>query len=82
MNWRDLAGCVGVDPELFFPAGDTGPALLQLEVAKGYCRHCKVAEICLGWAIGSGQEAGVWGGLSEEERRALKRRNAPSRRAG
>jgi WhiB family redox-sensing transcriptional regulator len=82
MNWRDRAACVGVDPELFFPTGDSGPALVQLVEAKSYCRRCEVAEPCLRWAIDSGQDTGVWGGTSEEERRTLRRRNAPSRRAG
>jgi WhiB family redox-sensing transcriptional regulator len=81
MTWRDRAACLGEDPELFFPDGITRPALLQTERAKAVCRRCKVTEACLKWAIESGQEAGVWGGLSEEERRALKRRNAASRRA-
>jgi WhiB family redox-sensing transcriptional regulator len=82
MNWRDRAACVGVDPELFFPTGDSGPAFVQLEEAKSYCRRCEVAEPCLRWAIDSGQDSGVWGGMSEEERRTFRRRNAPSRRAG
>lgn len=76
------AACLGEDPELFFPEGNTGRALLQLEAAKAVCRRCEVAQSCLTWAIDSGQEAGVWGGLSEEERRALESGNAPVRRAG
>ena len=43
--------------------------------AKAVCRRCSVTESCLQWAIESGQDAGVWGGMSEDERRALKRRN-------
>jgi WhiB family redox-sensing transcriptional regulator len=81
MTWRDRAACLGEDPELFFPDGNTRPALVQAEEAKAVCRRCEVTATCLKWALESGQEAGVWGGLSEEERRALKRRNAPSRRA-
>jgi len=46
------------------------------------CRHCEVAQTCLSWAIDSRQDAGVWGGLSEDERHALKRRNARAHRAG
>jgi len=74
MDWRHRAACRDEDPELFFPIGNTGPALLQIEEAKQVCRHCEVVEDCLSWALESGQDAGVWGGLSEDERRALKRR--------
>lgn len=81
MNWRNRAACLGSDPELFFPVGDTGPALLQIEEAKAVCGRCEVVETCLRWAMDSGQEAGVWGGLSEGERRVLKRR-ARVRRVG
>ncbi|MCW2879904.1 WhiB family transcriptional regulator [Sphaerisporangium sp. NPDC049002] len=83
MDWRHRAACRDVDPELFFPIGNTGPALMQIEEAKQVCRACPVSEPCLKWAIESGQDAGVWGGLSEDERRALKRRTARARaRAG
>jgi Transcription factor WhiB. len=82
VTWRDRAACLGEDPELFFPDGNTGPALLQLEAAKAVCRRCEVVEACLRFAIESGQDAGVWGGLSEDERRALNSRNARVRRAG
>ena len=81
MTWRDRAACRGQDPELFFPDGNTSPALLQTEQAKAVCCRCEVAEACLKWAIETGQGTGVWGGRSEGERRALKRRNGPLRRA-
>jgi len=82
ITWRNLAACLDENPELFFPIGNTGPALLQIENAKAVCRRCEVVATCLSWAITSGQDAGVWGGLSEDERRALKRRNARARRVG
>jgi WhiB family redox-sensing transcriptional regulator len=74
MDWRHDAACRDVDPELFFPIGNTGPALLQIDEAKQVCRRCPAIEGCLQWALESGQDAGVWGGMSEDERRALKRR--------
>jgi Transcription factor WhiB. len=74
MNWRNRAACLGEDPELFFPDGNTAIALRQIEEAKAVCRRCEVVETCLKWAIESGQDAGVWGGLSEVERLALNRR--------
>ena len=74
MDWRHHAACREVDPELFFPIGNTGPALLQIDEAKQVCGRCSVQEPCLQWAVDSGQDAGVWGGLSEDERRAYKRR--------
>jgi WhiB family redox-sensing transcriptional regulator len=79
MDWRHEAACRHEDPELFFPIGETGPALLQIEQAKAVCRTCPVSEACLSWALESGQEAGVWGGLSEEERRLLRRRTLRAR---
>jgi len=75
MDWRHLAACRDEDPELFFPIGTTGPAVRQVEEAKAVCRRCDVIDDCLSWALESGQDAGVWGGLAEEERFALKRRN-------
>jgi WhiB family redox-sensing transcriptional regulator len=81
MTWRNRSACLDEDPELFFPIGNTGPALLQEEEAKVICRPCEVLETCLQWANEFGRDAGVWGGLSEDERRALKRREARVRRA-
>src|SRR6187402_832875 len=81
MDWRDKAACLTVDPELFFPVGNTGPAVDQIEKAKSVCARCTVTEICLQYALETGQDSGVWGGLSEDERRALKRRAARARRA-
>ncbi|RYV52710.1 WhiB family transcriptional regulator [Pengzhenrongella frigida] len=81
MDWRHRAACLDEDPELFFPIGNTGPALHQIEQAKAVCHRCTVVETCLKWALESGQDAGVWGGLSEDERRALRRRTARQRRA-
>lgn len=74
MDWRHRAACRDHDPELFFPIGTTGPALTQVDQAKAVCRRCAVREDCLAWAMHSGQDCGVWGGLSDDERRALKRR--------
>jgi WhiB family transcriptional regulator, redox-sensing transcriptional regulator len=76
VDWRHRSACLDEDPELFFPIGNTGPAILQIEEAKAVCRRCDVREQCLAWALEAGQDHGVWGGLSEDERRALKRRNA------
>ena len=76
VDWRHRSACLDEDPELFFPIGNTGPAILQIEEAKQVCRRCDVREQCLAWALEAGQDHGVWGGLSEDERRALKRRNA------
>ena len=79
MDWRHRAACRDIDPELFFPIGNTGPAILQMEEAKQVCRRCDVSDACLRWALESGQESGVWGGMGEDERRALKRRASRAR---
>lgn len=73
-DWRQRAACRDVtDPEVFFPIGNTGPALDQIEAAKRICRPCVVRRHCLNWALETNQDTGVWGGLSEDERRELTR---------
>lgn len=80
-GWRERAACRDEDPELFFPVGAAGPALAQAERAKAVCRRCPVIDQCLAWALAAGQDAGIWGGLTEQERRELRhaRRGSPSR---
>ena len=73
MDWRHRAACRDHNPELFFPIGTTGQALTQVNQAKAICRRCEVRGDCLASAMHSGQDCGVWGGLSDGERRALNR---------
>jgi WhiB family redox-sensing transcriptional regulator len=73
-DWRDYAACRDGDPELFFPDCDTRSARTQVKTAKLICRGCPVQMTCLDWALASGQESGIWGGLTEDERRRLQRR--------
>jgi Transcription factor WhiB. len=80
MTWRNRSACLDEEPELFFPIGNTGLALVQIEEGKAVCRRCEVIEACLSWAIQSDQTAGMWGGMSEDERTALKRRDARAAR--
>ena len=47
MDWRSQAACLTVDPELFFPVGNTGPAIAQIARAKEVCARCDVVETCL-----------------------------------
>jgi WhiB family redox-sensing transcriptional regulator len=68
--------CENEDPELFFPIGNSGPALLQIEEAKAVCRRCPLMDACLQGALDRGEDFGVWGGASENERRSIKRRAA------
>ncbi len=72
-DWRRQAACRDTDPDLFFPVGTTGLAVDQIEAAKGVCRECAAASLCLEFALATNQEAGVWGGTSEEERRKLRK---------
>ena len=71
--WRNRAACRDTSPELFFPIGTTGVALDQIDAAKRVCGECPVAGECLEFALATNQEAGVWGGLTEEERRRLRK---------
>lgn len=72
-DWRSLSACRDTDPELFFPLSAWGPGQAQIASAKAICASCQVRSDCLQFALRSGQEFGVWGGTSEDERRALRR---------
>ncbi len=79
-DWRCHAACRDTGPELFFPVGSTGLALEQIESAKVVCETCIAQPDCLEFALATNQDSGVWGGLSEEERREIRRRRAAERR--
>lgn len=79
-DWRELSACRDSDPDLFFPIGSTGQALEQIEVAVAICSICTVQEECLQYALETNQEAGVWGGYPEDDRRRLRKRWLAERR--
>ena len=74
-SWQDFANCLGVDPDLFFP--ERGASTRE---AKEVCRGCVVREECLEYALANGEKFGIWGGLSERERRRIRRQRALARR--
>jgi WhiB family transcriptional regulator, redox-sensing transcriptional regulator len=76
-NWRDRAACTRLDPDLFFPVSTSGVSLTDIEAAKRVCQRCPVTTLCLRWALDLGQVSGIWGGTTEEERRALRRAPVP-----
>ncbi len=80
-SWRNEAICRDTDPELFFPVGTTGQALLQIDRAKQVCNECNVRVSCLEFALETNQDSGIWGGTSEEERRNIRRQIAARNRA-
>jgi WhiB family redox-sensing transcriptional regulator len=67
-TWQRRANCMGVDPELFFP--ERGASTRE---AKEVCRGCVVREDCLEFAIANSEKFGIWGGMSERERRRVRR---------
>ena len=73
-DWQAKANCMGVDPDLFFP--ERGASTRE---AKEVCRGCVVREDCLEYALAHGEKVGIWGGLSERERRRIRRSRALSR---
>ncbi len=70
--WRESAACKGVDATLFFPAGESGEAVDQVQAAKVLCANCPVEQACLQFALVTKQEYGIWGGRTEGERRSLR----------
>src|ERR1043165_9368976 len=74
--WQDYANCLGLEPDLFFP--ERGASTRE---AKEVCRGCVVREECLEFALSNGEKFGIWGGMSERERRRIRRARAIARRA-
>ncbi|MGD9704361.1 MAG: WhiB family transcriptional regulator [Acidimicrobiia bacterium] len=72
-GWRQDAICRDTDPDLFFPVGTTGHALVQIDRAREVCDQCPVKVDCLEFALETNQDSGIWGGTSEEERRKIRR---------
>jgi WhiB family transcriptional regulator, redox-sensing transcriptional regulator len=74
LSWMSRGACQQADPELFFPvAAGTGPAARQVEAAKAVCGPCAVRANCLSYALEAMPE-GIWGGTTQEERRAARGR--------
>jgi WhiB family redox-sensing transcriptional regulator len=73
MDWRHRSACLDENPELFFPIGHAEPALAQVEAARRVCQRCEVRERCLSWALEAGLDHGILGGMTDVERRALRR---------
>ena len=67
-GWQERALCAQTDPEAFFP--EKGGSTRE---AKRVCGGCEVRADCLGYALEHDERFGIWGGLSERERRRLKR---------
>ena len=74
-RWQEQANCLWVDPDLFFP--ERGASTRE---AKAVCRSCEVQSDCLEYALAHGEKFGIWGGLSERERRRVRRARALERR--
>ena len=77
MDWRDKAACLTADPELFFPVGNTGPAVDQIDKAKAVCARCSVTEQCLQYAETSPSRTPQKANRSPSARSAPRRAIAP-----
>jgi WhiB family transcriptional regulator, redox-sensing transcriptional regulator len=77
-DWRDVAACSGLPHAVFFPVGDDLEDAIAS--AKGICAVCPVTDDCLEFALETNQKAGIWGGTSEEDRKALRRKWLATRR--
>ncbi|MDP8959208.1 MAG: WhiB family transcriptional regulator [Actinomycetota bacterium] len=71
LAWQDFANCRGADSDLFFP--ERGASTRQ---AKAICAACEVRVECLEFALRHGEKFGIWGGLSERERRRIRKQRA------
>jgi WhiB family redox-sensing transcriptional regulator len=71
LEWRADALCSSFDPDLWF-----SPGALEHKEAKRICRSCPVRRDCLAYALETPVDHGVWGGLTERERRSYRRRQS------
>jgi WhiB family transcriptional regulator, redox-sensing transcriptional regulator len=69
VRWQNRAACRGVEVEIFFPP-DRDPIET---VAKEICRACTVREDCLEYCLSHREEHGIWGGMTERERRHMRK---------
>lgn len=69
LAWQERALCAQTDPEAFFP--EKGGSTRE---AKRVCLSCEVRSECLEYALAKDERFGIWGGLSERERRRVKKR--------
>jgi WhiB family transcriptional regulator, redox-sensing transcriptional regulator len=76
LSWQERALCAQTDPEAFFP--EKGGSTRE---AKKVCLACDVRGECLEYALANDERFGIWGGLSERERRKLKTRAVQPRRS-
>jgi WhiB family transcriptional regulator, redox-sensing transcriptional regulator len=85
MHWRDLAACLGMDTDLFFPLENIGGPREgrgisgekeRAESAKKVCGSCEVVTYCLDYALAFGEEHGIYGGTTPSERRSMGRKCA------
>lgn len=73
-DWMRDGLCAQTDPALFFPEGRAGAITSQTKQAKSICNRCPVKDECRQWALETGEQNGVWGGVSEAELRSQARR--------
>jgi WhiB family redox-sensing transcriptional regulator len=69
-GWVSQAACRGADTRLFFPQRGDKRAI---SAAKAVCRTCQAIRPCRAWALAHPGERGIWGGLTEAERRVIRR---------
>ncbi|MEZ5321732.1 MAG: WhiB family transcriptional regulator [Microthrixaceae bacterium] len=75
-GWEKQANCLGIDPDFFFP--ERGESTRE---AKTVCKGCEVRGDCLEYALRNSEKFGIWGGMSERERRTIRRQRAAQSRS-
>jgi WhiB family redox-sensing transcriptional regulator len=68
LPWASQARCLQAEPDTFFP--EKGGSTRE---AKRICTTCEVRDLCLEYALANDERFGIWGGMSERERRKVKR---------
>lgn len=70
-DWREQSKCRDYDPEMWFPVSSGPERQVQVAMAAAICRRCPVQWDCGNWALDTGEQFGIWGGMDEAQRRGI-----------
>ncbi|MFB4306883.1 WhiB family transcriptional regulator [Actinomadura sp. GTD37] len=72
LHWEEEASCRSLDSDLFFPVAGETVYTTRIAAIRQICASCPAANLCLEWALATGEPDGIWAGTTPGERRRLR----------